>query len=129
MSSQIYDHSIPQEFIGRVYKSIIRPKLEHCIIGRVYKSIIRPKLEYCVQMWNPVACHGNWGLILELESVQRRFTRLASKIGILRSYSKQLEYLNLTTLAERRIRGDLIEPFKMINGIVEYGQGIFRTSK
>ena len=39
----------------------------------VYKALIRPHLEYCVQLWNPVAEHGNWNLILELEGVQRRF--------------------------------------------------------
>ena len=75
---------------------------------RVYKTIIRPHLEYCTQLWSPVAGHGNWSSIIELENVQRRFTRLINDIGTL-SYSQRLENLNLTTLAERRIRGDLIE--------------------
>ena len=98
------------------------------IICHIYKTIIRPKLEYCVQMWNPAACHGNWSTILELEAIQRRFTRLASKIGTL-PYSKRLEHMDLTTLGERRIRGDLIETFKVLNGIVEYGQNVFRTGR
>ena len=71
-------------------------------------KLIRPKLEYCVQIWNPVGCHGNWQIIHELEAVQRRFTRLISDIGLL-TYSQRLLSLKLTTLAERRIRGDLIE--------------------
>ena len=37
--------------------------------------------------------------------------------------------LNLTTLAEQRIKGDLIETFKIINGIVEYGKDVFNVSK
>ena len=41
------------------------------ILSRVYKTIIRPKLEYCVQLWNSAACHGNWSTILEIESIQR----------------------------------------------------------
>ena len=98
------------------------------IICNIYKTIIRPKLEYCVQMWNPVACHGNWSTILELESIQRRFTRLANNIGTL-PYSERLEHMKLTTLGERRIRGDLIETFKVLNGIVEYGKDIFKVGR
>ena len=82
------------------------------ILARVYKTIIRPKLEYCVQLWNPAACHGNWSVILELESIQRRFTRLTYDIGLL-PYSKRLEKMNLTTLGERRIRGDLMRHLKL----------------
>ena len=77
----------------------------------VYKSLIRPHIEYCVQLWNPAAVHGNWSLILELEGVQRRFTRLIDDVGTL-PYSERLDILKLTTLAERRYRGDLIETFK-----------------
>ena len=44
------------------------------ILARVYQTIIRPKLEYCLQLWNPVDCHGNWSVILKLESIQWRIT-------------------------------------------------------
>ena len=44
-------------------------------------------------------------------------------------YSRRLEILNLTTLAERRIRGDLIEAFKVINGLTDYGSDLFRPSR
>ena len=33
--------------------------------------------------------------------------------------------LDLTTLAERRVRGDLIETFKIVNNVVDYGHDIF----
>ena len=66
-------------------------------------------------MWNPVAEFGNWTLILALESVQRRFTRLIDKIGTL-PYSQRLDIIYLTTLAERRNRGNLIEAYKAVNG-------------
>ena len=98
------------------------------VMLNVYKTLIRPKLEYCVQIWNPVACHGNWSIIIEIEAVQRRFTRMINDIGTL-PYSERLLALNLTTLAERRIRGDLIETFKIINGIVEYGKDVFKVSR
>ena len=94
----------------------------------VYKCIIRPHLENCAQLWSPPATHGNWSVIIELESVQRRFTRLIDGIGTA-PYSGRLEALQLTTLAERRIRGDLIEVFKIVNGLVEYGNDLFCVSR
>ena len=104
---------------------IIRDKT---VMLAIYKSLIRPHLEYCVQLWNPSAAHGSWRIVLELEAVQRRFTRLIEGIGTL-PYSNRLETLNLTTLAERRIRGDLIETFKIVSGLVEYGSDIFNISR
>ena len=76
----------------------------------IYRSLIRPHLEYCVQAWSPNPRFGNWGLILSIEKVQRKFTRLINDIGTL-PYGARLQSLNLTTLAERRIRGDLIKVF------------------
>ncbi|KAL5252040.1 hypothetical protein ACHWQZ_G015001 [Mnemiopsis leidyi] len=75
-----------------------------------------------------VAAHGNWATVLELESVQRRFTRLIDEVGTL-PYSRRLEILNLTTLAEQRIRGDLIEAFKATSGLTDYGSGILMDGK
>ena len=78
----------------------------------------RPHLEYCVQLWNPAAEHGNWSLIVRIESVQRRFTRMIEEVGLL-PYSKRLRILQLTTLAERRSRGDLIEVYKANKGFFQ----------
>ena len=39
-----------------------------------------------------------------------------------------MSILTLTTLAERRMRGDLIEAFKIIRGFVDYGQNLFKLS-
>ena len=85
------------------------------ILTHIYKTIIRLKIEYVVQLWNPKACHGNWSTIFKLESIQRRFTRLANDIGLL-AYSDRLAKIKLTTLGERRIQGDLIKTFKIVNG-------------
>ena len=100
---------------------------EKTLMLRVYKSIIRPHLEYCVQLWNPATEHGNWALILKIEGVQRRYTRLIEGIGLL-PYSERLVTLGLTTLAERRLRGDLIETFKAGNGFSEVTD-VFKFSR
>ena len=106
-----------------------------CVISRdsevmlqIYKSMIRPHIEYCVQLWSPLPTHGNWGLILEIENIQRKFTRMIDGIGLL-PYNARLKKLGLTTLLERRARGDLIETFKIINGISKYGDGLFKFSR
>ena len=112
--------------IGWVSRNVI--ERDTTILSNIYKSIIRPKLEYCVQIWSPAACYGNWSLILELESIQRRFTRLCNDIGML-PYSKRLEIMKLTTLGERRIRGDLIETYKIVNSKVDYGKDVFKLSR
>ena len=101
---------------------------EKTVMLSIYKALIRPHLEYCVQLWNPVSSYGSWAVILELEGVQRRFTRLIDEIGML-PYSRRLEILNLTTLAERRARGDLIETFKAVNNISGYDSSMFKTSR
>ena len=79
------------------------------IIIRLYKSLIRPKLEYCIQAWNPSLIKD----IELLEQVQHRATKLIPEIAHL-SYHERLKRLNLTTLELRRHRGDLIETFKIL---------------
>ena len=44
-------------------------------------------------------------------------------------YSERLKALNLTTLAERRIRGDLIQTFKIVNKSVNYGENLFKLGR
>ena len=51
-----------------------------------------------------------------LEGVQRQLVKLLSdKRG--NSYEEQLKNAGLTSLRDRRVRGDLIETFKVINGM------------
>jgi len=114
------------KMIAWISRNIICKSKEVMVL--IYRSLIRPHLEYCVQAWSPAPRFGNWGLILSIEKVQRKFTRLINDIGTL-PYGARLQSLNLTTLAERRIRGDLIEVFKIVQGIVNYGQSMFKMSR
>ena len=77
----------------------------------IYKLYIRPHLEYSIQAWSPqlkkdVAC---------LERIQRRATKIIPGFKK-KSYAERLVLLNLTTLEQRRVRGDLIETFKLLTG-------------
>ena len=72
------------------------------VMINVYKTLVRPHIEYAVQLWNLPAVHGNWNNIMELEDVQRSFTRLVEGIGLL-PYKDRLKELQLTTLLERRV--------------------------
>ena len=62
-------------------------------IVRLYKSLVRPKLEYCIQAWNQSLIKN----IELLEQVQHRATKLIPEIVHL-PYHDSLKDLNLTTL-------------------------------
>ena len=112
--------------IAWVTRTFVSRKKE--LMLKIYKSMIRPHMEYCVQLWSPLPAHGNWKLILAIEDIQRKFTRLIDNVGLL-PYNIRLEKLGLTTLLERRARGDLIETFKIVNGLSDYGESLFRFSR
>ena len=78
---------------------------------KLYKALVRPKLEYCVQACCPYLKKD----IDKLKKVQARATRLISRCKSL-SYEYGLKYTGLTTLSEKRMRGDMIKVFKIIKG-------------
>ena len=78
----------------------------------LYKSMVRPHLDYAVQAW----CPNKRSDIKLLEGVQRRFTKCIPELNKL-SYEMRLNNMNLTTLETRKIRGDLIEVCRIMNGI------------
>jgi len=77
----------------------------------LYKSFVRPHLEYCVQAWNPYVKTD----IDTMERIQRRATRMVQGMKKL-SYAERLRVLGLQTLEQRRVRGDMIEVFKIMTG-------------
>ena len=81
------------------------------VIVQFYKSLVCPHLEYCIQAWSPYLEKDK----KLLEKVQRRATRMVDGLKQ-KDYPQRLKALHLTTLETRRIRGDLIQLFKMFNG-------------
>ena len=53
--------------------------------------------------------------INRLERIQRRATKLIPELRN-KSYESRLKALNLFTLSKRRLRGDMIETFKILKG-------------
>ena len=82
------------------------------VLLQLYKVLVRPQLEYCVQFWSPYLRKD----ILALEGVQRRFTRLIPEMRGL-AYEERLNRLGLYSLEFRRLRGDLIETYKIMKGL------------
>jgi hypothetical protein len=93
--------------IKRTFSYLTQPVFIH-----LYKSMVRPRLEYCVQAWRP---HFQKDIDL-IENVQRRATKLIPGLKE-KPYEERLKCLNLTTLETRRLRGDLIEAFKIMKGL------------
>ena len=86
----------------------------------LYKSLVRPHLEYCVQAWRPFLRQD----VDNIEKVQRRATRMISELADL-EYSERLRRCNLTTLEIRRHRADLLEVYRIVNGIDDLDPGKF----
>ena len=82
------------------------------LVRLLYVSLVRPHLEYAVPVWNPSLKKD----IDMLENVQHRATRLVPGLKK-ESYEVRLKALKLTTLEIRRKRGDLIEFYKILNGL------------
>ena len=94
--------------------------LDKSIFMNLYPVLVRPHLEYCVQAWSPYKLK----YIKLIERVQRRATKLVPELRDL-GYNDRLRRLGLTTLEERRVRGDMIETYKIISRKEDIDPSIF----
>ena len=75
----------------------------------LFKALIRPVVEY----GNPVWCPYLRKNIDEIEKIQRNYTR--NIIGMKKlDYGERLKTLKLPSLEYRRVRGDMIEVYKIL---------------
>ena len=110
------------QILGLIRRNIVYK--EKKLIIPLYKTIVRPHLEYCIQAWRPYRKKD----IDMLERVQRRATKMMPKLRNI-SYEMRLKGCGLTTLETRRLRGDQIEVFKILNGYENIDRNIFFTVK
>ncbi len=82
------------------------------VVLRLYKALVRPHLEYCIQAWRPYLVKD----IDVLEKVQRRATRMIDECKG-KDYETRLVIARITTLEARRTRADLLEVYKILNGV------------
>ncbi|KAJ3651938.1 hypothetical protein Zmor_017942 [Zophobas morio] len=82
------------------------------IAVKLYKTYVRPIIEFGNSVWTPVLQKD----VTLLENVQRRATRLP--FGRNRpGYLDRLSMMKLPTLAERRVRGDVIATFQALTNV------------
>lgn len=88
--------------------------MDNNIFLHLYKSLVRPHLEYANSVWSPYKKKHTTAI----ENVQRRATKLLPGMSDL-SYEDRLRKLKLPSLKYRRIRGDMIETYKLTSGIYD----------
>ena len=96
--------------VGLIKRSFTKLSKESFKI--LYKSLVRPILEYCSVIWSPLFKQE----ALEIEKVQRRATKLIPSLKEL-NYPERLKSLNITTLAYRRQRTDILQVFRIVKKI------------
>ena len=84
------------------------------IMVPLFKGLIRPILEYTNIIWN----NNQRKHVDEIEKVQRTFNKLISEVSNL-EYEDRLILLNLPSLEFRRLRGNLIEMYKITHNIYD----------
>lgn len=111
------------QMIGIVKRSF--SFLDNDTFLKLYKAFVRPHVEYANVIWCPYLKRQSKAI----EGVQRRATKLLKEWEG-KSYDERLRYLHLHSLKGRRLRGDLIQTYKIINGVVDVDKNkIFSFSK
>ena len=80
----------------------------------LFRALVRPILEYAQSVWSPYLKKH----IDMIENVQRRSTKVIPGFKNL-TYEERLRKLKLPTLKYRRLRGDMIEVYKILHGIYD----------
>ena len=91
------------------YRALLSVHMDPRTFILLYKALVHPHVEYANSVWSPTK-----GDIQAIENIQKRTTKLVISLRKL-PYKERLQHLNLYSLKYRRLRGDMIEVFKILH--------------
>jgi endonuclease/exonuclease/phosphatase family metal-dependent hydrolase len=103
------------QMVGLVKRSF--KYLDKDMFSHLYKALIRSHLESGNKVWFPIRKTDSD----HLEKVQRRATKLVPCLKDL-SYGERLKQLKLPSLVYRRRRGDMLQVYKIVHGMEDFGE-------
>ena len=110
-TAHVYDKiNLAYKMLGIIKRNFIDLGVNSFLI--LYKGFVRCHIEFANSVWNPYKL----GVIKDLEKVQKRATKCIKGFSRI-SYSDRLKKLNLPTLKYRRLRGDMIEVYKILSSL------------
>jgi len=114
-NTHIYDKiNVAYKMLGLIKRNF--KDVDNFAYITLYKSFVRSHIEYANSVWCP---HGI-GLVRDIEKVQKRATKTIHGCkGMV--YEDRLIYLQLPSLSYRRLRGSMIETYKIVNGVYSVG--------
>ena len=108
-SNHIYEKiNVAYKMLGIINRNF--KYLDKVAFMLLYKSLVRSHMEFAHSVWSPY----KKTLIYDIEKVQKRATKMVQGCSN-KNYKERLQFLKLPTLLYRRLRGDMIEVFKIIN--------------
>jgi len=109
-NSHVYDKiNIAYRMLGIVKRNF--KYADKSTVLTLYKSFVRSHLEYANSVWSSYRT----GTIKDIGKVQKRATKYVQGCRNM-CYKERLIYFHLPTLNYRRLRGNMIEVYKILNG-------------
>ena len=93
---------------------------DRVVLVNLYKIYVRPHLEFSVPAWAP----WSEGDSEVLEKVQKQLVSMISGLAG-KTYEEKLVELKLQSLAERRVRYDMVETFKIMHGYTNVNRDVW----